>query len=135
MRAEQPMVEQDIFERIKAAKIRLRFDKVVLRLVGGLQAALTDVVPDGEAIIFTVTAPIRRSAKTATVLASLVRDNPAHGERRQIVHGNHVRIRRLTDVPLHTPKVLGFVHNPASDAGLILGIAEARLFEGSREAD
>ena len=123
------MIERDIVERIKATKTRLRSDKVALRLVSGLQAALTNIVPDGEAVIFTITAPIRLPAKTAGVLENLVRDKPAHGERREIVHGNHVRIRRLADVPLHTPKVLGFVHNPASDAGIILALAKARLFE------
>ncbi len=55
------VIERDIVLAIKAAKIRLRFDGVVLRLVGGRQAALANVVPDGEAVIFTITAPIRRA--------------------------------------------------------------------------
>jgi hypothetical protein len=129
MRVESPMIERDIVERIKAAKIRLRLDKVVLRLVGRLQAALTKVIPDEEAVIFTVTAPIRLPAKTAAVVESLVRDGLPSGDRREVVHGNHVRIRRLTNVPPHMPKVLGFVHDPASDAEVILALAEARLFE------
>lgn len=131
MRARFQIIEQEIVERIKGAKIRLRFDKVVLRLVSRLQAALTNVVPDGEAVIFTVAAPIRLPARTIAVLESLVR-NIQPGEHRELVHGNQVRFRRLTEVPQRMPKVLGFVHDPASDAGLILDLAQARLFEGNR---
>lgn len=123
------VIERDIVLAIKAAKIRLRFDGVVLRLVGGRQAALANVVPDGEAVIFTITAPIRRPARTAEALDALVREDRPR-DRREVVHGNQVRIRRLTDVPPGAPKVLGFVHNPASDADVILALAEARLLEG-----
>jgi hypothetical protein len=35
--AQQPKIEQEIFERIKATKLRLQFDKVVQRLVGYLR--------------------------------------------------------------------------------------------------
>jgi hypothetical protein len=51
-------IEREIIERIVAAKIRLRFDKAVLRLVSGLKAALAEVIPEGQTLIFTVTAPI-----------------------------------------------------------------------------
>jgi hypothetical protein len=129
MRIESSMIEQDILARIKAAKIRVRFDRVVLRLLGRLRAALTDIVPNEQVVIFTVTAPIRLPVKTAAVLESLVRDGLPCGDRCEVVHGNHVRIRRLTDVPPHVPKVLGFVHAAASDAGIILALAQARLFE------
>ena len=127
-------IEREIVERIKAARLELRFDKVVVRLVGGVKAALADVVPQGQAVVFTVTAPIRLPAKTAAALESLLRDCPPDGERREVLHGNPVRVRRLTGVPPHMPKTLGFVHNPSSDAGLILDIAAARLFERQGEA-
>jgi hypothetical protein len=58
-------VEREIIARLGAAKLRLRFDKVALRLVGGLKAALASVVPEGETVAFTITAPIRLPAKTA----------------------------------------------------------------------
>jgi hypothetical protein len=57
----------------------------------------------------------------------LVRDNPARRDLRRIIHNNHIRIRRLTNVPPNTPKVLLFVHNLASDANRILTLAEASL--------
>jgi hypothetical protein len=50
------MIEEEIAEAAAAAKLRLRFDKVVVRLVGRLKTALADRVPDGEALIFTCTA-------------------------------------------------------------------------------
>ena len=116
-------IEQEIIEQIKAAGLRLRFDKVVVRLAAHMKAALADLVPEGEAVIFTVTAPIRVPGKTALALEKLARDGSPGGE----INGNQVRLRRVTGLAPGTPKVLGFVHNPDSDAGLILALAEARL--------
>ena len=61
-------IEREIIARLEAAKLRLRFDKVALRLVGGLKAALASVVPEGETVVFTISAPIRLPAKTAVAL-------------------------------------------------------------------
>ncbi len=127
-------VEREINARLKAAKLRLRFDKVALRLVGGLKAALAGAVPEGQTVVFTITAPIRLPAKTTAALQNMVRDGPIDAERREIVHHNEVRIRRLNGVPKHMPKVLGFVHNVESDAGVILALAEARLLDPKGEA-
>ena len=54
---------------------------------------------------------------------------PRDAERRAIVHGAAVRIRRLGYVPKSMLKVLGFVHSVESDASAILAVAEARLIE------
>jgi len=116
-------VEREIVERAAAAKLRLRFDKVVVRVVGRLKAALSGIAPEGEAIIFTLTAPIRLPGKTAVEMERMAREGSPGGE----VHGNQVRIRRLTGLPANAPKVLGFVHNPESDAETLLDIAEGRL--------
>ena len=53
----------------------------------------------------------------------------AEGECRKTIHGNRVRVRRLTGVSKAMPRLLGFVHNSDADAGLILDLAEARLRE------
>ena len=119
------MIEQEIIQRCAAAKLRLRFDKVVLRLVGNLKNSLADFVPEGQAVIFTVTAPIKLPAKTIAALDTLLRGDFSGGE----VQGNQVLARRLTGVAADRPRVLGFVHNPESDAGHILDLAEARLHE------
>lgn len=120
-------IERKIVARIGAAKLRLRFDKVALRLVGGLKAALASAVPEGETVVFTISAPIRLPAKTAVALDHLLRNALTDGERRETIYGNEVRTRRLNGVPKRMPKVLGFVHNLESDAGAILALAEAQL--------
>jgi predicted phosphohydrolase len=126
-------VEQDIAERIAAARLRLRFDKVVLRLVGRLKASLADMVPEGQAVIFTVTAPIKVPGRTAAALERLVRDGLPDGHTPDIIHGtihgNQVRLRRVTGLAAGRPKVVGFVHNPDPNADLILSLAEQRLRE------
>jgi hypothetical protein len=125
-------VEREINARLQAAKLRLRFDKVAVRLVGALKAALAGVVPEGETVVFTITAPIRLPAKTAAALQNMLRDGATDAERRETIHHNEVRIRRLKGVAQHMPKVLGFVHNLESDAVDILDLAEARLLDPRR---
>ncbi len=44
------IIEREIVERIKAARLELRFDEVVVRLVGGLKAALADVIPQQQGV-------------------------------------------------------------------------------------
>jgi hypothetical protein len=127
-------VEREIIARLTAAKLRLRFDKVALRLVGRLKAALASVVPEGETVVFTISAPIRLPAKTAEALETMLRPGPPGSEHREIVHDNEVRTRRLKGVPKHMPKVLGFVHSVESDAGDILALAEARLLDRKGDA-
>lgn len=106
------------------AKIRLRFDKVVIRLMDRLQAALGEAVPDGTTVLLTVTAPIRLPAKTADVLeeeirALLGRRSPGRDEE-DTIHGNRVRIRLVRGDFGRAPKLIGFVHNPDSDPRRIL---------------
>jgi hypothetical protein len=120
-------IEQEIAERIAAANIRLRFDKAVMRLVGRLKAALTAGIPEDQTIVFTVSAPIKLPAKTATALESLVRNALQGGDFRSILHGNQIQVRRVTGVSSNMPRVVGFVHNPTSDGGIMLDLAEARL--------
>jgi hypothetical protein len=64
----------------------------------------------------------------------MVRADAPDAERREIVHDNEVRTRRLRGVPERMPKVLGFVHNAESDAGAILALVEARLLDPKGEA-
>src|ERR1700681_2044692 len=122
-------IEREIVARLRAAKLRPRFDKMALRFVGGLKAVLAGVVPEGQIVVFTISAPIRLPGKTAVALENMVRSRPRDAERREIVHDNKVRIRRLGNRPTHMPKVLGVVHSVEPDAGAILALAEARLLE------
>lgn len=127
-------VEREIIARLTAMKVRLRFDKVALRLSGDLKAALASAAPEGQAFLFTISAPIRLPGKTAAALEKLARSKPQEGERHKIVHGNEVRLRRLRGARKAMPRVLVFVHNAGSDAGAILAVAEARLLDPNEDA-
>jgi hypothetical protein len=112
-------------------KPRLRFDKVALRLVKDLQLALSPYIPDGEALILTITAPIRLRSMTAGALANMVRDglasDPVRVDIEDTIHGNQVRARLVQGVSAPTSKVFGFVHNPESDPDLVMRLTQSLL--------
>ncbi len=131
-----------------AAKPRLRFDKVVTRLMQRLQATLGKTMPDGMTVLLTVTAPIRLPAKTAASLEDkiqtllgrrspgregLSRDEPSR-DVKGTIHGNRIRIRLLRDGSGRAPKLIGFVHNPDSDPLLFLNMTRELLESISPEA-
>jgi hypothetical protein len=102
------------------SRIRLRFDKVVVRLMEHLQNHLAESVPDGSMVLLTLTAPIQLPSKTAAALEERI---PTVVERRPtkaIIHGNRVQIRVLRHGLPGMPRVMGFVHNPDSDPGGLL---------------
>jgi len=122
-------IEKEIGERAKAAKLKLRFDKVVHRLAGNLKATLAEIVPEGQSVVITVTAPIKHPAATAEMLRNIVRNGLTGDDFQKTIHGNHVRVRPITRVAKNMPKVLAFVHNMKSDAVVILDMAESRLHQ------
>ncbi len=114
-----------------AATPRLRFDKVVIRLMERLQTAFSDIVPDGMTVLLTITAPIRLPSKTAASLEDRIqtllgRGSPARGEI-DTIHGNRVQIRLLRGEFKRAPKLIGFVHNPDSDPLLLLNMTQELL--------
>jgi hypothetical protein len=114
-----------------AAKPRLRFDKVATRLIGRLQAALGESVPDGMTVLLTITAPIRLPSKTAASLEDKIqtllgRGSPGRDEK-DTIHGNRVQIRLLRDESERAPKMIGFVHNSDSDPLLLLNMTHELL--------
>jgi hypothetical protein len=115
----------------RAAKTGLRFDKVALRLIRGLQAELDEVVPEEQTVIVTVTAPIRLPAKTAALLDELIRKRLARrsagADIKDTIHGNGVRIRFVNGVAGRAPKVIGFVHNSGTDADILLAVTQSLL--------
>jgi len=110
---------------------RLRFDRVALRFVTGLRGALHEAVPDGTTVVLTVTAPIRLPAKTAAALVEEIRSSLAHrslqSEFSHAIHGNQIRFRLLHDGWREASKLIGFVHNPDSDADALLALTEALI--------
>ena len=124
-------IDQMVAERGGLAKPRLRFDQVALRLVRGLRAALSEAAPDGEAVVLTVTAPIREPAKTAAELESRIRGcltgRSAEREFEETIHRNQIRVRLVKGVPSLGSKVIGFVHNPDCDRDVLLDLAQSLL--------
>ncbi len=121
-----------------AAGPRLRFDKVVIRLMDRLQANLGEVVADGMTVLLTITAPIRLPSKTAALLEEKIRTLLARGtlgrDERDTIHGNGVRIRLLRDESARAPKLIGFVHNSDSDPVVLLNMTGEWLELVSAEA-
>ncbi len=110
-----------------AAKPRLRFDKVAVRVIASLQAAARKTVPNGATVVVTITAPIRLPAKTAVAIEDkiqilLKKKSPGRGVTATIC-GNHVRIRLLKHKSKRAPKLIGYVHNPETDVGQLFDMA------------
>lgn len=120
-------VERAIAGRAARAGLRLRFNRVALRVVATLRYGLTTAVPAGEAILFTITAPVRLPGKAISGIETLARGLSAGERISDAVHGNDVRLRRIRGVDAHAPRVVGLVHSPGSDADLLLDLAEAQL--------
>jgi hypothetical protein len=102
---------------------------VALRLVRNLRDALGDAVPDGETVILTVTAPIRLPGRTATDLEGKIRTclGSKSAEFKDMIHGNGIRARILKHGLAPQSKVVGFVHNPDSDPGILMDLTSALI--------
>ena len=109
-------------------KPRLRFDKVAIRLIQEVRDALQASVPDGTAVVVTVSAPIRLASKTAAAIAEVGREllRERRVEARRIIHDNAVRIRVIKGAR-GAAKVAGFVHNKETRPELLIGASEALL--------
>jgi hypothetical protein len=118
--------------------LRLRFDKVALRFIADVQSALGESVPDGKTLMFTITAPIRLASKTAGALEDKVRRSLARPtariDMREAINGNRLRVRLVARGAKGTPKVIGFVHNPDTDADVLLRVTEALLAQSDTGA-
>jgi hypothetical protein len=128
-------LEKDIAEQVLAgsglspAKLGLRFDRVVLRVLGDLRTFAEGAAPDGVTVLVTMTAPIRLPARTVETLREKIGAllaNPATSDA-GAVHGNQVRVRLVRPSAGDHPKLLGFVHNPGRDTDQLLDLAERWL--------
>ena len=111
-------------KRDNSGRPRLRFDKVVLRLFADLRAATANAVPPGQTVIVTVTAPVRQGSKTAAAIAERIRDGLGRNDVSATINGNGVRLRRIAGVPTPMPRLIGFVHNPETEAAPILDLVQ-----------
>ncbi len=111
-----------------STKPRLRFDKVVLRVMASLRKALHDAVSANTSVLLTLTAPIRLPGQTVAALEEKIRACLAGKVSRVrwegTVHGNQARIRVVKSSARQKSKIIGFVHNPDTDAEGILDIVQ-----------
>jgi hypothetical protein len=124
-------MKQPIVGRGGLTTPHLRFDRVAVGLIGRLQAALHESVPDGKSVILTITAPIRLPGKTAGALEEKIRTLLAHGLSRvglkDTINGNQVHARIVKSRWGRAAKVIGFVHNPDSDPDVLFGLTHSVL--------
>jgi hypothetical protein len=110
-------------------KLRLRFDKVAVRVVEHLRSTLHEAVPEGVTVLVTITAPIRLASKTAAALEGKVRTLLARRteriEEKDTIHGNHIRIRLEKAATRPASRVIGFVHNSDTDPQVLLNMTRA----------
>ena len=109
---------------LSTARLGLRFDRVVVRVLGDLRVFAEGAVPEGSAVVVTISAPIRLPAKTVEAMRERI---AAADDQSGEVHGNQVRVRWLRKVAGGRPKLVGFVHNPSTKAGDLLDLAERWL--------
>jgi hypothetical protein len=129
--------EKDIAEEVldgsglSPSRLGLRFDRVVVRVLGELRAFAEADAPEGVGVIVTISAPIRLPAKTAEVLqqtmSGLIATDLLADDRSDVVHGNEVRLRLVRHSANGRPKLVGFVHSPGADVGRLLDLAERWL--------
>jgi hypothetical protein len=116
---------------LSAAKLGLRFDRVVGRVLGDLRAFAGGPAPTDRTVLVTVSAPIRLPAKTVEALRVEIRALLSAGrlgeDRRAAVLGNEVRLRLVETAPGRSLRLIGFVHNPDSEPKLLLDLAEQWL--------
>ncbi len=117
---------------------RLRFDKVVVRLIAQLREAAAPATLADRTVVVTCTAPIKVASKTCAALASRIADmltRRAPPDFDADVCGNAMRVRIIGARAPGGPPLVGFVHNPAPyAAALLLDVTEA-LVDALTKAD
>jgi len=120
---------------LSASRVGLRFDRVVVGLLGGLRSYAEKAAPDGMTVLVTISAPIHLPAKTADVLKreieTLISSGTNSASHAAAVNGNSVRLRICRNGSDRIPKLIGFVHNSGSDPALLLDMAERWLRSGT----
>ena len=117
---------------MSVTKLGLRFDKVVVRLLGNIRIAIEQEVPKKMTVIMTITSPIRLPAKTEYELIGKINDFLESGIQYQdsvlTIFLNEVRFR-IVKSSLKQPKFIGLVHNPDIDPKLLLNLAAQWLLK------
>lgn len=128
-----PNLEREIAEHVlqgsglTVSALGLRFDRVVVRVLGDLRVAADEIAPDGVTVLATMTAPIRLGGKTVAVLRREMAALVAGGDVDYAaeVNGNAVRLRVVRAAS--DRRLVGFVHNRGTDPAQLLAMAERWL--------
>jgi hypothetical protein len=133
-------IERQIADSIAKAnglsltKLGLRFDKVVVRLIGNLKTFVEQVNLNDRIVLLTITAPTKLAAKTEHQLKGQIKDFLDSGildsDRRITIFQNSVYLRIVGRSSKQAVKFVGLVHNPGTDAELLLKLASQWLIEG-----
>jgi hypothetical protein len=118
---------------VTVAKLGLRFDKVVVRLLGGIRIAIEQEVSKEVTFMMTITAAIKLPAKTEYELIGKINDFLGSGIQHQdsilTIFQNEVRLRIVKSSSKQTTKFVGLVHNPDIDSKLLLDLAAQWLLK------
>ncbi len=111
------------------SKLGLRFDKVVVELLEDLRAFTEHNVPIGHSVLVTVTAPIKLPNKTEQAIEEQISQLlDAAIDWQGIVFENSVHIKVVKPfASKQKHRLVGFVHNPGTNAKVLLTIGEAWL--------
>jgi hypothetical protein len=120
---------------LSTSQAGLRFDRVVVGVLGALRSYAEETAPDGVTVLVTISAPIRLPAKTADALKqdikTLISSGRSGVSHAAAVNGNSVQLRIVREGSDRSPRLIGFVHNPGSNPALLLDIAERWLRSGA----
>ena len=110
-------------------KLGLRFDRVALRVLDRLRVFAEAEAPEGVTVILTLTAPIRAPGEVVAALereiaALFKKTGRVEIEETAVLGGNRAKLRLIEHAPSHSPRLLGFVHNPYVDGTQVLDLAE-----------
>lgn len=119
---------------LSVIKLGLRFDKVVVRLLGNLRTCVEPAVPNGKTVIVTITAPIKLPAKTEYEIEGRIKDllesEAQQRDLRVTIFQNEVCLKIVGTSSKRAAKIVGLVHNPSTDSKLLLDLATQWLLEG-----
>ena len=113
----------------------LRFDRVAVRVLGALRVSVETAPGATDAILVTLTAPIRSPARTVEQLkreTGALSSTSGRADRSFGIQGNLARIRRIEPGLEGPAKFIGFVHDPDLDPDPLLDLAERWLRSRSR---
>lgn len=112
-------------------RLGLRFDRVVVRVLGDLKSFAKARVPKGQTVVLTLTAPILTPAKTVAALEieidALLQAAARDPDRTAVVCGNGVRLRLVKHAPSRSYEIIGLVHNRDISSKRLADLAEQWL--------